>query len=197
MERCSTIDQTLLEKVKLDKVLQRLLKRSDEEIKTLAQKVLEKVASYTKLKDSDNKPGQSPLTANLKGLGLADSSGSSARVVGSATGSKGQRISVAPLTQSSKKVVPTPTSKASLNSSVRTAGASSKGAQTSKIDTKAAAVADVADNQAKKIKVNHVVPKQSTFFSTLQSASKKPGTSNAALKAAQQGDNKNRCVNLL
>ena len=180
--------------MKLDKVLQRLLKRSDEEIKTLAQRVLEQVATYTKQKDSDNRTGQSPMSNLSKGLDSVNSSGPGARVLGPAPGSKGQRNGITPLVQGSKKPVATSISKPSLAASIKTVGASGKGPQTSKVETKTAAGAVVAENVAKKIKVNHVAPKPSSFFTTLQSASKKPGTSNAALKAAQQGDGKNRYV---
>ena len=185
MVRCTTIDRALLEKVKLDKVLSKLIKKPDEKIKALAQKILDSVASSSKAKDVPNKPSPVPVNGVSKGT---TASSSAARPSESL---RKQRDNATPTLPAKKAAAPL--SKPGSVVSAKSAAISSRGAQA----LKEAAAAKAATNNtainapAIKVKVNHVVPKTSSFFANLQSASKKPGTSNAA-KAAQQNDPKIR-----
>lgn len=188
MVRCTTIDRALIEKVKLDKVLPKLIKKGDEKIKALAQKVLDSVA-LSKPKDATNKPSPVPVNGTSKSTGSASSSSSASARTSDFL--KKQRDGITP-TLPAKKLVP-PLSKPGSVASAKSGTISIKGAQVLKevAAAKSVASATTTNGPTGKVKVNHVVPKTSTFFSSLQSASKKPGTSNAA-KAAQQADSKAR-----
>ena len=191
--RCSTVDQSLLEKTKLDKALTKLLKRGDDTVKALSQEALDCVARYTKQKESEVKTAQKPINGLTRGSIPNDANVSEVRGAQHSNSLKRQRENNAPSLQPAKKVATTAsTSKPSTNPPNKAAGVSNKGKSIPKSDPKSATSNTSIINS--KTKVNHVVAKPSTFFSSLQSASKKPGTSNAALKAAQQGDGKNRFV---
>lgn len=59
MSHCTTIDQAVLERTKMDKVLPKIVKRGDEQGKAFAQKVLANAAAVSKQKSLDSKSSKS------------------------------------------------------------------------------------------------------------------------------------------
>ena len=194
MIRCSTVDQPLLEKTKLDKALAKLLKRGDDTVKALAQEALDSVARYTKQKELEVKSAQKPISGSARGLGINEPVAPSVRGTQPSNSLKRQRESSTSSVQPAKKIAPSVSStKSNTNVPVKATGGTNKGKVVPKSDSKSAASTNASIINTK-AKVNHVVVKPSTFFSSLQSASKKPGTSNAAIKAAQHNESKTRFV---
>ena len=180
MIRCTSIDRELWEKTKLDKLLAKVVRRSEGNIKALAQKVLDNVEQYSKQKSANGKATQTVEPTKASG---PIPTGIQRRASEPVTVAKRQRDVVSTATPASKKGDAKPSS-AVLS---KTAGSLVKG------DLKASGSALTANGTQPKVKVNHVIPKASVF-SSLQSASKKPGTSIAAQKLAQQNDTKTRLV---
>ena len=194
MIRCSTVDQPLLEKTKLDKALAKLLKRGDDTVKALAQEALDSVARYTKQKELEVKSAQKPVGGSARGSAINEPVAPSVRGNQPSNSLKRQRESSNSSVQPAKKIAPSvSSSKSNTNVSVKATGGINKGKVIPKSDSKSAANTNASVINTK-AKVNHVVAKPSTFFSSLQSASKKPGTSNAAIKAAQNNESKTRFV---
>lgn len=188
MTRCVTLDQAVLEKTKFDKVLPRLMKRGDSRVRDLAQKVLDNAAALAK-KKADLLQDVRDASAKEKGplKPLPTSKAPPEPVLVTRRPKEGEKNAVPP----QRKAIPaTTTSVSRAPGSVKGTGMFSKRPSVSTADNKPAASNSVQN--AAKPKTNHVAAKPSGFFSSLQSASKKPGTSNAALLAAQQKDVKAR-----
>ena len=188
MARCVTLDQVVLEKTKFDKVLPRLIKRGDSRVKDLAQKILDNAAALAKKK---TELSQDARDSSLKEKGpskpLPTSRPPPEPVLVARRPKESEKSS---LVQQRKATPAASTSGSRASGSVKGAGMFSKRPSLSTTDSKAA-VSAPTPNVAKP-KTNHVAAKPSGFFSSLQSASKKPGTSNAALQAAQQKESKTR-----
>lgn len=153
MARCVTIDQSILEKTKLDKVLPRIVKRGDDQGKTFAQKILDKAANVSKQKtNASSLEGQQPN-------GVASKTPSDHKSINREQSDEMKKISGV----SSKESTLTAPAK-SANPSV-------------KVDAKVSAKTTIADSAAAKVKANNSVTKPTGFFAGLKSASKKPGTS--------------------
>ena len=157
MTRCTTIDQSVLELTKVEKVLPRLVKRGDDQGKKFAQKVLDNAANVSKQKVAEEKSaqGQDANAANAKTLG---------------DGARNSNFN-------ETKQRPTDSKKGDKAVAAKTASGSEPRLTPSKVDAKVGAKAPSADTSSTKAKVNNVTGKPSGFFSSLQSASKKPGTS--------------------
>ena len=185
MTRCTTVDQALLEKTKLSKVFPKLLKRSNEKIKSLAQKVLDSAESVSKQPASENKS-----STNVDPVKKTTSVSASTNVRASvqANGVTRPREITSSTISTLRKPIsgPSVASKQSPAVSGKNAIAAAKGTQPAKSDGKASTLTTSSGNPSTKVKINHVVAKPTSLFAGLQSASKKPGTSNAAQKAAQQ-----------
>ena len=150
MVRCVNIDMSLLEKTKLDKLLQRLQKRGDEEGKTLAQKIL------------DNAKIGKPTAPNHANGTVTKAGQDNARAAQSDTTKKDKQGDIKrPSIEGNAK---------NMNgiSAGKVKGSSGDPKPVAKIGP------DAADSKAK---VVNVPSKPSAFFSSLKSASKKPGTS--------------------
>lgn len=191
MTRCITLDQAVLEKTKVDKVLQRLRKKGDEEGKKLAQKVLENAAAVSKQKSAESKT-QHPQELEDKAIQNhemskppIDSSRISENIAGTKKGKDADTISG----QSTKQpTLNTSSPISNVTASSKSIALLGKRQQSSKVDPKSSTKSSLTAAPTPKVKSNHVSAKPSGFFSSLQSASKKPGTSNAALLAkAKQG----------
>ncbi|KAL8686751.1 MAG: hypothetical protein Q9218_006892 [Villophora microphyllina] len=188
MARCVTIDQAMLERTKIDKVLPRIVKRGDEQGKAFAQKVLDNAAAVSKQTPLDSK--SPPFSDSKDNVAKKPVTGSKAPTEVS-SGARKPQISGEVGLQSLKKTASAnaATSSVSAAANVRAGGLLSK--KTSTTDNKAADKGSVPASAAAKIKTTSVAPKTTTsFFTSLQSASKKPGTSNAALKSTKpkEGD---------
>ena len=151
MSKCRSVDASLLEKTKIDKLLPRFQKRGDERGKRFTQRILEnakltdKVSSAVDLVNGSSVPvadvrSSTNDTIKKEAAGSVKKSlgNPSAQAVGSNTGAR----------------LKAPSGDAKVASRIKTEGSS-----------------DV------KTKVVNVTAKPSGFFSSLKSASKKPGTS--------------------
>ncbi|KAL8814194.1 MAG: hypothetical protein Q9223_006563, partial [Gallowayella weberi] len=190
MSYCTTIDQAMLERTKMDKVLPKIVKRGGEQGKAFAQKVLDNAAAASKQKSLDSKTSKSSDSKDAAAKGAVV--GSKAPTEAASEGKRPQSSGVGGA-QVLKK-----SSAASAATSLNSISADTKG---SLLDAKRAAGTDlkavnkgavnkgaVPATTSTKVKTNVAAPKATSFFSSLQSASKKPGTSNAALKAAKSKD---------
>ena len=185
MTRCITLDQAVLEKTKVDKVLARITKKGSDRAKALAQKVLDNAAANNTQKSNDSKPALSQGVKEKAGVKVQLPN---SRAVDAVVGMKRQREHESTAVQPTKKINASMATASSVAASTKNLGSISKRMQSSKTDVKAAT--GNTSTPAPKPKANHIVAKPSGFFSSLQSASKKPGTSNAALQSAQQKDGK-------
>ena len=187
MKRFDTVDQSVLEKVKLDKVLSKLLKRGNEQIKSSAQEVLNSATALSKKKEDG---GKVTFSQGSKEPSSTITTTAAPRVPAAIVGVKRPREN----TSSSSSAPPTKKSSSTIKSTLAPsakAGTGKRGA-VSKTEAKPSTNSTANGVPVSKIKVNHVVSKPTSFFSSLQSASKKPGTSIAAQKSAQQIDVKTR-----
>lgn len=193
MTRCTTLDQAVLAKTKIDKVLPRLLKKGDEEGKELAQRILSNAAANSKQKDPDGKPAQIQEAKDKDGKASAITKPSidPSRISNTVPGLKKSRtpdnLSPQPVKKLSNAV-----SALSGAAPPKSASLLGKRQQPAKVDPKAAVKSTPASAPPSKVKNNHISAKPSGFFSSLQSASKKPGTSNAALLSAKSKEGKDR-----
>jgi hypothetical protein len=153
MIRCITIDQSILEKTKLDKVLPRIVKRGDDQGKDYAQKILDKAANVSKQKTTaKSTEGQQP-------------NGVVSKLPGDHKGIKREQ------SDDGKKNSGSNVKGSSLITPVKPANPSSK------VDTKVTAKTTAGDLAPAKTKAINRVTKPTGFFAGLKSASKKPGTS--------------------
>ena len=177
----------MLEKTKLDKVLPRIVKRGDDQGKLLAQKVLDNAEAVTKKKTADGTP---PQPQQFKGTAMIKPATPISRSLDAASGMKKAKVQEGSGAQSLKKLVTSASQPGqATTSSTKVSGIVSTKNQPAKADPKTTAKG-TAPAAATKVKTNHVVAKPSAFFSSLQSASKKPGTSNAALQSTKSNENK-------
>ena len=190
MTRCITLDQAVLEKTKVDKVLGRITKKGSDRVKALAQKVLDNAAANNTQRSNDTKPALSQGVKEKAGVKVQLPA---SRAVDAVVGMKRQRESESAAVQPAKKINGSAATTSSVSAPTKNLGSTSKRTQLSKTDAKAAPPS-TSSTPAPKPKANHIVAKPSGFFSSLQSASKKPGTSNAALQSAQQKDGKKGTV---
>ncbi len=164
----------------MDKVLPKIVKRGSDQGKVYAQAVLDNAAAVSKQKSLDSKaskPSGTQMSAETSSESKRPSSGGVA-------GSQAQRKP--------------PSANATASSNNDLAGAKGGNLTAKKpagTESKALNKGAVHTTTAPKVKTNVVAPKATSFFSSLQSASKKPGTSNAALKAARLKDTKDGYVN--
>ncbi|KAL8994924.1 MAG: hypothetical protein Q9188_006932, partial [Gyalolechia gomerana] len=168
----------------MDKVLPKIVKRGDEQGKALAQKVLANAASVSKQKSLDSKLSKSvdsrDVTERKTQVGSKDPSEAS-------SGGKRPQSSAEGGLQTLRKgaVAPTPISSNSAATSAKAGSLVSRKASVT--DSKSLDKGTSAPATAVKVKTNVVAPKATSFFSSLH-ASKKPGTSNAAVKSAKPKD---------
>lgn len=178
----------MLEKTKLDKVLPRIVKRGDDQGKLLAQRVLDNAEKVAKKKTADGTP---PQPQEFKGTAMIKPSSGISRSSDAISGTKKVRADEASGAQSLKRRA----TSASLpggttTTSTKAPGVMSNKHQPVKADQKVVTTKSTASAPAPKVKTNHIVAKPSAFFSSLQSASKKPGTSNAALQSTKSKNGK-------
>ncbi|KAL8637491.1 MAG: hypothetical protein Q9228_005242 [Teloschistes exilis] len=187
MARCVTIDQAMLEKTKMDKVLPRIVKRGDEQGKAFAQKVLDNAAALSKQTALDSKSSLS-----------SDSRDNAAKkpVTGSKASTETLEAKKLPVSGGTGSQNPRKPASAKSAASSTGAAANAKGGgglpskKVSTTENKPGDKGGAPSSTAAKVKTTSVPPKTTSFFSSLQSASKKPGTSNAALKSAKSKDTK-------
>lgn len=161
MTRCKTIDQAILEKTKMDKVLPRLVKRGDDKGKMYAQKILDHAADVSKHRHIGEKPTQSQqLNGSLVKKPPTDSKDP-----------KRERLDNSKSADDSSTKGPSPggSTKSTTTTDLRQANA--------KGDVKTTVKSATSDTHNQKVKTTQITAKPSGFFAGLKSASKKPGTS--------------------
>ncbi|KAL8927048.1 MAG: hypothetical protein Q9208_002594 [Pyrenodesmia sp. 3 TL-2023] len=177
----SPLLEKVLERTKMDKVLPKVVKRGDEQGKMFAQKVLANAAAASKQKSLDRKSSQSSEHKDATAKkALAGSKTSSESTV------------AARKAQVNGEAGSQPTKKGATISAATSSGSAATNAKGATLALRKASATDPKAGDkgapavsAGKVKTNVVAPKATNFFSSLQSASKKPGTSNAALKSAK------------
>ncbi|KAI9719046.1 MAG: hypothetical protein M1812_003676 [Candelaria pacifica] len=178
-----TIDEELLEKSKLDKLLARLSKKGNDRIKQLSQAILANAVTTTKRKAEAIKA----ITEDVpKKPEIKKETPGGNRVPVPTAGIKRSRESesgIQPLKKTTVTHGAAATGSTGLSKSTGmfgkrpSAGGDSKSSQT----------ASAAPSTAKP-RTHQVIARPTSFFSSLQSASKKPGTSNAAVAAIQKNN---------
>ncbi|KAL8779917.1 MAG: hypothetical protein Q9213_006715 [Squamulea squamosa] len=165
----------MLERTKMDKVLPKIVKRGSDQGKPFAQAVLDNAATASKQKSIDSK-----------------SSKSSDNRPSTETSLESKKTSLGGLAGPQAQKKPPSTNATTPSNSVLAGvkGSNLTARKPSSTDPKAVDKGAIATTTAPKVKTNVVAPKTSSFFTSLQSASKKPGTSNAALKAARLKESK-------
>lgn len=165
MARFVTVDEELLQKTNIAKLLPRFVKKGGQTVKDLAQTIQDNASASTKRKQSNGKSGKEDSPAK----GSAGDS-PSAEVVGSKRPREGES-NVPPAT---KRMIVTSNLKDASKSGAATNGLAKPGVQNGK----------PASTAAPRPKTNIVAPKPTSLFGALSSASKRPGTTNAERAAA-------------
>jgi hypothetical protein len=176
MKTFTTMDQAMLEKTKNDKILTRFVRKGGDTIKQLAKSILDNAAACAKAKREkqekperqDSKDQSAPLTKPTPTVQVVISNGPSV------SGTKRPREADGGDQLVMKRSVTPANGKATVTKPAAV------------IPKKAVGQNGAAQvKQEAKPKANIVTPKPTTsLFNTLMSASKKPGTSNAARAAA-------------
>ncbi|PGH08794.1 hypothetical protein AJ79_05893 [Helicocarpus griseus UAMH5409] len=184
MSKFITMDQAMLEKTKNDKILTRFVKKGGDVIKNLAQTILSNATKFTKKKAELAKTSPNTTekgnTLNENGLVPMHPEIVIRNPPELTPGIKRPREPDASGSPSTKRTVTPSNGKPVAKPAVTVAP---KRATAPSQEAKPAAPA--ANTAAIKPKANMVVPKPTpSLFSSLMSASKKPGTSNAARAAA-------------
>ena len=193
MTRCTTVDQEILEKTKVDRVLQRLSKRGDQEGKLAARKILENAAAVTRQKNAQGNPPQASgsIEPRVKSNGLIQPSLEKSRPSDSNVGGRQPQAAALPTGQMNQRPkLGTTTTGTSATASSKSTTLKTKRLQSGKADPTPVGKPPSAPAAAPKVKNNHVSAKPTNFFMSIQSASKKPGTSNAALLSAKAKEGK-------
>jgi len=196
----TTLDEETLEKTKNNKMLSRLVKKGGEEVKTLAQKVLDNAVAATRAKAGSAKPKSDSVAPSMpqkakpaeeKASGGKMSDGKPAGALPPKRASQVVAGAKRPLEAEGsdlpaqkRTVVPSGAKSAQLDAS-KARPVVKKGAP-GNAEPKSASSSNNTASTSVKPKVNTVAakPASQNLFASLSSASKKPGTSNAALAAA-------------
>ncbi|KAI9833605.1 MAG: hypothetical protein M1819_003558 [Sarea resinae] len=193
--RCDTLTEKNVADFGLGKTLNRFVagKKGNEETKRLARQVLENAAAESKRKGTASSTAENNVSitkSNNKSNGAVFSSGTQEP----AAGIKRLRDEDTKSDQPKKKAVTTAVAPPSTGgASAKSLVPSVKRPISSSTATKPPSIPAISASGAKP-KTAHAQPRPSNFFSSLQSASKKPGTSNAATAATQKGQSKGGAI---
>ncbi|KAK2759924.1 hypothetical protein FQN54_002660 [Arachnomyces sp. PD_36] len=181
MTRFITMDQAMLEKTKNDKILNRFVKKAGEITKKLAQVVLDNAATATKRKNESAKEKAAPKTTSNKHtpgtIGTNPQVVINVRSIDS-MGTKRPRDGESNGMPPTKRVVSTSQGKPAPKTLAKRPADGNQETKPGQTNVNPANA---------RPKANMVTPKPTpSLFTSLTSASKKPGTSNAARAAAQK-----------
>ncbi|KAL5354996.1 hypothetical protein BJX96DRAFT_756 [Aspergillus floccosus] len=172
LSRFVTMDEDVLNKTNVAKLLPRFVKKGGPTIRELSQKILDNAAASTKRKQDAAKTSSKESSPSKS----AAMDGSNAQKNDSA-GLKRPRESESHIQPATKKVVVPSGAKNTLKPSTVSANGPSKRPQEPGQENKAIPTVS-------RPKANIIAPKPTNLFGTLSSASKRPGTSNAERAAA-------------
>lgn len=186
MTRFTTVDQAILEKTKVSKILPRFVKKGGDVTRKLAQQILDNVAVATKRKSEekkDSKPTKPTSTVSAtstarNGKVATVKSVQMARQPPQPAGSKRERDPEEEILPTTKRSAQSFAKRLNLPSTSQRGGKPYTGTA-----GKTAAITPPAPKSGTSATVQKPVAPTS-IFSSLMSASKKPGTSNAARAAA-------------
>ncbi|KAF9891913.1 hypothetical protein FE257_002876 [Aspergillus nanangensis] len=174
LSRFVTMDEDVLQKTNVAKLLPRFVKKGGPKVKELAQKILDNAAASTKRKQDAPRTGSSKENSPSKGSGVDGPDGPSNEMVGSKRHREGESNGQ----PATKRMVVTSNPKNTLKPSNSVVNGPAKRSQAPSQESKVASVA------AARPKANLIAPKPTNLFGSLSSASKRPGTSNAERAAA-------------
>ncbi|KAJ5692678.1 hypothetical protein N7462_002101 [Penicillium macrosclerotiorum] len=161
-----TVDEELLQKTNMAKLLPRFVKKGSPSVKELAQTILDNAAASSKRKQNNTKSGKedSPTKNSARDSPSVE-----------LAGYKRPRDGESNVPPATKRMVVTSNPKDAAKSTVANGSAKrpSEGVQNGK----------AVNTTAPRPKTNIVAPKPTSLFSALNSASKRPGTTNAERKA--------------
>ncbi|KAJ9611325.1 hypothetical protein H2200_004509 [Cladophialophora chaetospira] len=186
VSRFETLDSEMLEMTKLSKILQRLTKKATNEIKSLAQAVLDNAASASAKKASGTGDKKADKPASPRSIGSPAGGPRKDAVAGVKRPREGD-AAAQPTAKKVTKVIP-PSSKP-LAVRLEEKRKAEEAAKRAKAGEKAATPAAMATSTSAagstvKSKVAVAAPPKSSIFAALSSVPKKPGTSNAERAAA-------------
>ncbi|CAF9917668.1 MAG: hypothetical protein GOMPHAMPRED_001345 [Gomphillus americanus] len=183
MAKCTSTNAALLEKTKLDKILPRLMKKGNASIREMLNKIdetvkanAENITATEKIAKSEDVKPSTVKSAKSNSTSIKPTTTPAAIAKGNATAKVGPAIR--------SKVVTTSTTTKSTPPLSKPASGTSKVAS---IKTESKSTDGVLSNSSK---AKVVPPTAPLTFAGLLSASKKPGTSNAAQKATLTTDSK-------
>ncbi|GIK01838.1 hypothetical protein Aspvir_005879 [Aspergillus viridinutans] len=174
LARFGTVDEEVLQKTNIAKLLPRFVKKGGPTVKELSQKILENAAASTKRKQEATKPAAKEGEAT-KSSASEPAHGNNPRF--EIAGSKRPREGETNGQAASKRMVVTSNIKPSAKAGNATTNGPVKRPQETVQENKSAAAVS-------RPKANIVAPKPTSLFGSLLSASKRPGTSNAERAAA-------------
>ncbi|KAL2218374.1 C-x8-C-x5-C-x3-H type zinc finger protein [Thermoascus aurantiacus ATCC 26904] len=181
LARFVTMDEDVLQKTNVAKLLPRFVKRGGQTVKELAQKIMDNAAASTKRKQEAAKAASKDESASKSPA--PETSGDAPRTESVAgtkrprEGEKGESNG-----QPATKRTVTPSGAKSATKADNGAATSGKSSTETKAESKPSSA--TGNTAALRPKANIVAPKPTSLFGSLASASKKPGTSNAARAAA-------------
>ncbi|KKY21566.1 putative c-x8-c-x5-c-x3-h type zinc finger protein [Phaeomoniella chlamydospora] len=182
MAQFTTLEQEMLEKTKMEKALSRFAKKSDQEIKILVQRILENAAAASKRK-AEKAPSPEPRTVSDTAARTPQLNSSGAKDSLQLAGTKRSRDEAA-IQPAAKKPAPQ-RSIPEASKPLALQNAALKKSESSGKMAKPDATVNGSTAAAKAKPTHPTTTKPApSVFSTLMSASKKPGTSNAARAAA-------------
>ncbi|KAH1919444.1 hypothetical protein KXV31_002190 [Aspergillus fumigatus] len=174
LARFGTVDEEVLQKTNIAKLLPRFVKKGGPTVKELSQKILDNAAASTKRKQESTKPAAKERQATKSSPSEAAPANNSRPEI---TGSKRPREGESNGQGASKRMVVTSNIKPSAKAGNATITGSVKRPQETAQENRSAAAVS-------RPKANIIAPKPTSLFGSLVSASKRPGTSNAERAAA-------------
>jgi hypothetical protein len=176
------VDEDVLQKTNIAKLLPRFVKKGGPTVKELSQKILDNAVASTKRKQEATKPAAKEGSVTKGSASeTAPANNSRPEITGSKRPREGETNGQAP----SKRMVVTSNIKPSAKAGNATTNGSVKRPQETAQENKSAAAVS-------RPKANIIAPKPTSLFGSLISASKRPGTSNAERAAAAAAAAKSR-----
>ena len=184
----TTVDKETLEKTKLLKILEKLTKKGGQECKDLSQRIIDNAAVATKRKaDGSQSPSSPKPSETLSNPSKMDPLNMAQRkevVIGSKRPREGETPSLPATKRIITKPIPQSSKPLAVQAAERRRAAEAAQAQAAKLVKSTANGMAAASGVVKPKPVVSVPKPQNNIFAALQSASKKPGTSNADRAAA-------------
>ncbi|KAL1963452.1 hypothetical protein VTN77DRAFT_8353 [Rasamsonia byssochlamydoides] len=178
----TTIDEEVLQKTNVAKLLPRIIKKGSQTVKDLSQKILDNAAASTKRKQESSKATSAKDEPPSKDPASSESTSDTSRP-DSLAGTKRPREGESNGLPAAKRTV-TPSTVKNGPSAAKPGNGNTAATKRPEGTVEAKPTSSTTAPASARPKANIVAPKPTSLFSSLSSASKKPGTSNAARAAA-------------